>query len=85
MGWITGVWFLAATWVFLLTTISLALVATQRPLQCVLVGYFLRGEVAGKWNWLFTNSWCHGLQYVLLVPSTFLWIIRQRCNCTYFK
>jgi len=50
MGWITGVWFLAATWVFLLTTISLALVATQRPLQCVLVGYFPRGEVAGKWN-----------------------------------
>jgi len=48
MGWITGVWFLAGTWAFLLNTISLAVVATQLPLQCVLGGYFPRGEVAGK-------------------------------------
>jgi len=48
MGWITGVWFLAGTWVFLLTTISLAVVATWLPLQCVLGGYFPWGEVAGK-------------------------------------
>jgi hypothetical protein len=85
LGWITGVLFPAGTWVLLLTIISLALVTTQLSLQCMLGGYFPRAEVGGKWNWLIVSSLCPGLQYVLLAPSTLLWIVRQRCNCTYFK